>query len=59
MRELKSDVKKALDALANIRADLSYPRGNADAAPTTLQLIGFAVVVFVAAGISRYFGVNP
>ncbi len=40
--ELKSDMKKVL-------AHLAYLKGKADSAPSTLQLIGFAIAVFVAA----------
>ena len=49
MKEVKSDLKKVL-------ADLSYLRGKADAMPTTIQLIGFVIAIFVAAGVTRYFG---
>jgi hypothetical protein len=49
MSELKSHVKA-------MRADLSYIRGKLDAMPSTTQLILFAVAVFVAAGIARFFG---
>jgi hypothetical protein len=49
MKELKVDMKTALK-------DLAYLRGKVDNLPTTLQLIGFAVAVFIAAGIACYFG---
>ncbi|MGB6325339.1 MAG: hypothetical protein WBG11_06070 [Methylocella sp.] len=49
MKELKADMKTALK-------DLAYLKGKVDNLPTTLQLIGFAVAVFIAAGIARYFG---
>jgi len=49
MKEIKSDLKKVL-------VDLSYLRGKADAMPTTIQLIGFVIAIFVAAGVTRYFG---
>ena len=49
MKEIKADLKKVL-------VDLSYLRGKADAMPTTVQLIGFVIAIFVAAGIARYFG---
>ena len=49
MKEIKADLKKVL-------VDLSYLRGKADAMPTTVQLIGFVVAIFVAAGVARYFG---
>ncbi len=49
LKEIKADLKKVL-------VDLSYLRGKADAMPTTVQLIGFVVAIFVAAGVARYFG---
>ena len=49
MKEVKSDLKKVLP-------DLSYLRGKADAMPTTIHLIGFVIAIFVAAGVTRYFG---
>lgn len=36
--------------------DVSYLKGKVDAMPSTLQLIGFVVAIFVAAGVTRYFG---
>ena len=49
MKEVKSDLKKVL-------SDLSYLRGKADSSPTTIQLIMFAVAIFAAAGLTRFFG---
>ena len=49
MAELRADVKA-------MRGDLSYIRGKLDAMPTTTQLILFAIAIFVAAGVARYFG---
>jgi hypothetical protein len=49
MAELRTDVKA-------MRSDLSYIRGKLDAMPTTTQLILFAIAIFVAAGVARYFG---
>jgi len=49
MKELKVDMKTALK-------DLAYLRGKVDNLPTTLQSLGFAVAVFIAAGIACYFG---
>ena len=48
-KEIKSDLKKIL-------VDLGYLRGKADAMPTTIQLIDFVIAIFVAAGVTRYFG---
>jgi hypothetical protein len=49
MSELKADVKAS-------RVDLSYVRGKLDAMPTTTQLILFAIAIFAAAGMTRFFG---
>jgi len=49
MTELKADMKTALK-------DLAYLKGKIDAMPTTLQLIGFAIAIFAAAGVTHYFG---
>ncbi len=49
MSELKADVKA-------MRGDLSYIRGRLDAMPTTIQLLMFLVAIFVASGLTRYFG---
>ena len=48
-KEIKSDLKKVL-------VELGYLRGKADAMPTTIQLIDFVIAIFVAAGVTRYFG---
>jgi hypothetical protein len=42
--------------LASVRADMSYIRGRLDAMPTTIQLLGFIIAIFVASGLTRYFG---
>lgn len=34
--------------------DVSYLKGKVDAMPTSLQLLGFAVAIFVAAGLLKY-----
>ncbi len=46
--EVESDVK-------SMRNDLSYIKGKLDGMPTTLQLVAFAVAVFVAAGVFQFF----
>jgi hypothetical protein len=55
MTEVKADLKAIRSDLASLKGDLSYLRGKADQMPTTLQLIGFAVAVFVAAGVIQFF----
>lgn len=42
--------------MKEIHADLAEIRARMRAMPTTIQLIGFIVAIFVAAGITRYFG---
>lgn len=49
MAEVKADVKA-------LRSDMSYIRGRLDAMPTTIQLLMFVVAIFVASGLTRYFG---
>ncbi|CAO4150853.1 hypothetical protein PKCBPO_03287 [Methylorubrum thiocyanatum] len=44
----------AIDTRASL-SDLNLIRGKVDSLPTTLHLLGFAITVFAAAGISRYF----
>jgi hypothetical protein len=56
MSELKTDVKAIRTDLSALRNDTSYIRGRLDAMPTTIQLLGFVVAIFVAAGLTRYFG---
>ncbi|MDB5654767.1 MAG: hypothetical protein JWQ94_2380 [Tardiphaga sp.] len=48
MVEIRADVKA-------MRSDLSHIRGKIDLMPTTTQLILFAIAIFVAAGVARYF----
>jgi hypothetical protein len=56
MSELKSDVKAIRSDLSSLRVDMSYIRGRLDAMPTTIQLLMFVIAIFVAAGLTRYFG---
>lgn len=49
MKELKADMKA-------LRLDVAEIKGMMKTMPTTLQLIGFAIAVFVAAGVFRFFG---
>ncbi|MCF4123812.1 hypothetical protein [Methylobacterium sp. SyP6R] len=37
-------------------SDLSLVKGGIDKLPTTIQLLGFIVAVFVAAGVAKHFG---
>ena len=39
-----------------IDADLKYVKGRLDAMPTTIQLLGFIIAIFVATGVTRFFG---
>ena len=50
-------VKGRLDAIPpTLDADLQYVKGRLDAMPTTIQLLGFVLAIFVAAGVTRFFG---
>jgi hypothetical protein len=42
--------------LSLVREGLSYTRGRLDTLPTTIQLLGFIIAIFVASGLTRYFG---
>jgi hypothetical protein len=48
MSEVKSDMKA-------VRTDLAHIKGRLDAMPTAIQLLGFVVAVFIAAGVVRFF----
>ena len=56
VQRVEDDVKEIKTDLKTVLKDLSYLRGKADSAPSTLQLIGFAIAVFVAAGVTHWFG---
>jgi hypothetical protein len=56
VKRLEEEAKEVREDLKTIRTDLAYIRGKIDSLPSTMQLIGFAIAVFVAAGIARYFG---
>ena len=53
---LEDDMKELRANLKAIRSDLQYVRGRLDAMPTTIQLLGFMVAIFAAAGVTRLFG---
>jgi hypothetical protein len=53
---LEKAFEKVDSKLDTIVRDTSYLKGKIDAMPSTLQLLGFVVAIFVAAGIARYFG---
>jgi hypothetical protein len=56
VKRLEEEAKEVREDLKTIRTDLAYIRGKIDSLPSTMQLIGFAIALFVAAGIARYFG---
>ena len=56
MAEVKADIKALRVDVGLLRADISYIRGRLDAMPTTIQLLGFVIAIFVASGLTRYFG---
>ncbi|WP_315729142.1 hypothetical protein [Bradyrhizobium sp. SZCCHNS2015] len=53
---LEKAFEKVDSKLDTIIKDTSFLRGKVDAMPSTLQLLGFVVAIFVAAGVTRYFG---
>ena len=56
MKAMRGDMGSLRGELASLRADMSYIRGRLDAMPTTIQLLGFVIAIFVASGLTRYFG---
>lgn len=53
---VKSEVKAQRADMGKMREDMSYVRGRQDYMPTTIQLLGFIIAIFVASGLTRYFG---
>ena len=53
--EMKSDLKAIRSDLTRIIADMAYLKGRVEMVPTSIQLVGFAVAVFVAAGVLQLF----
>lgn len=54
VKALEERFEKMDSKLDTIVRDLSYLKGKVDSMPTSLQLLGFAIAVFVAAGLLRY-----
>lgn len=58
LEEKFDKVDSKLDAIlkdvSGLRTDLAYLKGKADNMPTSLQLLGFAIAVFIAAGLLKY-----
>lgn len=61
--DMRSEFSIMRDQFASFRKELgsvndqvSYLRGRIEQAPTTLQLLGFIIAIFVASGMTRYFG---
>lgn len=52
---LEEDVKELKSDMKAVRSDLSYIKGRLDAMPTTIQLLGFVIAIFVAAGVAKFF----
>lgn len=66
MKELKADMKAIRSDLSDIKVKLGALdgrfaglEGRLGALPTSLQLIAFAVAIFVAAGVFRFFEPRP
>lgn len=65
-----SEIDRSKEDVAEFRADISamradihamcddtkYIRSRLDAMPTKIQLLGFIIAIFVASGLTRYFG---
>jgi hypothetical protein len=56
MKEVKSDLKAMRADMSLMQKDVAYIRGRLDSMPTSIQLLGFVIAIFVAAGLTRYFG---
>ena len=56
VKALEDRFEKMDSKLDILIKDVSYLKGKVDAMPSTLQLLGFVVAIFVAAGVTRYFG---
>lgn len=54
VKSLEDRFEKMDSKLDTIIKDVSYLKGKVDSMPTSLQLLGFAIAVFVAAGLLRY-----
>ncbi len=54
--KLEDKTDRLQDTANAIRIDLARIEGRLNAMPTTIQLIGFVIAIFVAAGILKYFG---
>ena len=52
--KMDSKLDTIIGDISSLRTDLAYLKGKVDSMPTSLQLLGFAVAVFVAAGLIRY-----
>lgn len=50
------DMELLLREMQALRSDVADMKGYIRALPTTLQLLGFVVAVFAAAGVTRLFG---
>lgn len=53
---LEEDMKEVRSDLKAIRTDLAEVKGRLAAMPSTIQLLGFVIAIFVAAGVLKYFG---
>jgi hypothetical protein len=55
IKETRDDMKALRADLHAMRSDLSYIKGRMESLPTSIQLLGFAIAVFVAAGVLQFF----
>lgn len=54
VKALEDKFEKMDGKLDTIIKDVSYLKGKVDSMPTSLQLLGFAIAVFIAAGLLKY-----
>lgn len=56
VKHLEEDVREVKTDLKALRQDVAEIKGHLRAMPTTIQLLGFVVAIFVAAGVMKLFG---
>ena len=55
IRAIRETLDSLRDGMTRITADVAYLRGRIEMVPTAILLVGFAVAVFVAAGVLQFF----
>lgn len=54
--EVRAGFSSNRQEFASVNEKVSYLRGRIEQIPTTIQLGGFIIAIFVASGMTRYFG---